>query len=69
MKWWIGCSGFYYQPWLGPFYPEDLPRRKWFEYYTQHFNTVELNVTFYRFPSLRVLQSWYQRSPADFGLR
>ena len=39
---------------------------KWFEYYCQHFSTVELNVTFYRFPQLSFLQSWYKRSPSDF---
>jgi uncharacterized protein YecE (DUF72 family) len=65
-KWWIGCSGFYYKGWREKFYPAGLPMSKWFEYYCQFFNTVELNVTFYRFPKLSDLQSWYQRSPEDF---
>jgi len=39
---------------------------KWFDYYTQHFSTLELNVTFYRFPQLSFLQGWYNKSPADF---
>jgi uncharacterized protein YecE (DUF72 family) len=65
-KWWIGCSGFYYKHWRERFYPKGLPQRKWFEYYCEHFNTVELNVTFYRFPRLKDLQAWYERAPRDF---
>src|ERR1044072_6786414 len=65
-KWWIGCSGFHYKHWVGKFYPGDLPQRKWFEFYCEHFDTLELNVTFYRFPQLSSLQSWYKRSPAKF---
>lgn len=65
-KWWIGCSGFYYKPWRDRFYPPKLPQRKWFEYYCGHFNTVELNVTFYRFPKPEALRGWYDRSPEDF---
>lgn len=65
-NWNIGCSGFYYKHWKELFYPKGLPQRKWFEYYCEHFNTVELNVTFYRFPKLPFLQSWYNRSPESF---
>ena len=65
-KWWIGFSGFHYKGWKGVFYPEDLPQRKWFEFYCESFNTVELNVTFYRFPRVKDLQSWYERSPEEF---
>lgn len=66
INWNIGCSGFHYKHWKGTFYPEDLPARKWFDYYCQHFNTLELNVTFYRFPQLAVLQTWYNNSPESF---
>jgi uncharacterized protein YecE (DUF72 family) len=65
-KWWIGCSGFYYKGWREKFYPKGLAQRKWFEYYCESFNTVELNVTFYRFPTVAGLRSWYARSPDDF---
>jgi len=64
--WWIGCSGYSYQRWRNKFYPKELPSKRWFEFYCEHFNTVELNVTFYRFPKLSSLQSWYARSPDDF---
>lgn len=65
-KWWIGCSGFHYKEWKEVFYPKGIPQTKWFEYYCQHFNTIELNTTFYRFPRPEALQSWLQRSPEDF---
>jgi uncharacterized protein YecE (DUF72 family) len=65
-KWFIGCSGFSYKHWKGRFYPDDVPQRKWFEYYCEHFNTVELNVTFYRVPALETFNGWYERSPNDF---
>lgn len=66
IKWFIGCSGFYYKEWKTAFYPEKLPQKNWFEYYAQHFNTLELNVTFYRFPELIFLQNWYNKSPDGF---
>jgi uncharacterized protein YecE (DUF72 family) len=64
--WYIGCSGFYYKEWKELFYPKGLPQRSWFEYYAQHFNALELNVTFYRFPELSFLQNWYDKAPDGF---
>lgn len=62
----VGCSGFYYNHWKPGFYPADLPKSKWFAYYCDHFNTLELNVTFYRFPKLPVFQSWFEQTPDHF---
>ena len=62
----IGCSGFYYRDWKAIFYPEKLPQTKWFEYYSQHFNTLEINSSFYKFPTEKSLKKWYDTSPADF---
>ena len=62
----FGCSGFSYKEWRGLFYPDGVPAKAWFEYYCEHFPTLELNVTFYRFPKLETLQGWYRRSPIDF---
>lgn len=67
IQWHIGCSGFHYKDWKGIFYPKDVPQRLWFEYYCTHFNTLELNVTFYRFPQISMLESWYKRSPSGFS--
>ncbi len=66
MKLYIGCSGFYYRDWKGKFYPEDLPQKEWFAYYAQHFNTVEINSTFYHFPRMENLRRWYRQSPPGF---
>lgn len=66
MEWHIGCSGFHYKHWKGSFYPDGLPQTKWFSFYARHFNTLELNVTFYRFPRLPVLRNWYELAPAGF---
>ncbi len=65
-KWWIGCSGFHYKEWKDVFYPSTIFQTKWFEYYCTHFNSIELNTTFYRFPRPEALRSWYNRSPENF---
>jgi uncharacterized protein YecE (DUF72 family) len=67
IKWHIGCSGFHYKEWKEEFYPAGLAQSKWFNHYTQHFNTLELNVTFYRFPTLKSLQVWNDKSPEGFS--
>ena len=66
MKYYIGCSGFYNKDWKGDFYPKGLSQSKWFEHYCTQFNSLELNTTFYRFPTVDMLQKWYDRSPSDF---
>ncbi len=66
MEYFIGCSGFYNKDWKEVFYPKGLPQSKWFEYYCTQFNSLELNTTFYRFPTIEMLQKWYDKSPAGF---
>src|SRR5688572_2720914 len=41
-QWRIGCSGYHYPEWKGLFYPERLAKNRWFDFYCQHFNTIEL---------------------------
>lgn len=62
----VGTSGFAYPAWKGRFYPADLPARRMLPYYAEHFRTVEINNTFYRMPSTRLLQAWASEVPADF---
>lgn len=63
----IGTSGYSYDHWTdGVFYPARLSRSKWLEYYSQHFQTVELNVTFYRLPQQKAFASWYEKTPDTF---
>jgi uncharacterized protein YecE (DUF72 family) len=63
----IGCSGWNYQHWRnGVFYPPRLPPRRWLEYYARHFDTVEVNSTFYRLPREGAVANWVRESPAGF---
>ncbi|MBM3469143.1 MAG: DUF72 domain-containing protein [Alphaproteobacteria bacterium] len=62
----IGCSGWYYKEWEGSFYPTNLPSKEYFSYYTQFFNTVEVNSTFYRYPSNNIVRNWHQKAPNGF---
>src|SRR2546428_364461 len=62
----IGTSGWVYQHWQGRFYPQKMPAAKWFEFYVQHFDTVELNNSFYRQPSRKTFEGWRARSLQDF---
>ena len=61
-----GCSSYYNFRWSEIFYPTDIGRNKWFEYYCQHFNTYEINGTFYKFPTAKTLQTWYRKAPEGF---
>lgn len=62
----IGTSGWNYAHWKGCFYPEDLPSSQWLEFYSRHFRTVELNVTFYRTPQETTVRKWVNATPEDF---
>lgn len=62
----LGCSSFYNAKWKNVFYPEIIPSSKWFEFYCSHFNTFEINTTFYKFPTFRILTNWYKKSPDGF---
>jgi uncharacterized protein YecE (DUF72 family) len=62
----IGTSGFYYEHWRGVFYPEDLPKSRWFEYFTTQFDTVEMNSTFYHLPKAKTIEHWNEKSPEGF---
>jgi uncharacterized protein YecE (DUF72 family) len=62
----IGCSGFLYDSWKGAFYPENLPHKYWLTFYMQKFNTVELNVTFYRLLKKEAFERWYKETPPGF---
>lgn len=62
----IGCSGFAQGYWKGFFYPEDLPSKEYLSYYSEHLNSVEINSTFYRRPTLKTLEKWYASTGKDF---
>lgn len=64
--WRIGTSGYDYAHWRGVFYPKGLPKRGWFEHFAAHFDTVEVNNTFYRLPGPDVFDAWREQAPPDF---
>lgn len=66
-KVYIGTSGYSYSHWAdGVFYPQELKQKEYLEYYSRFFQTVELNITFYRLPSENAFKGWYKRIPPDF---
>jgi uncharacterized protein YecE (DUF72 family) len=62
----IGCSGWQYKHWKGNFYPPELQPRGWLEHYARHFDTVEVNNSFYRLPGEGVFETWRSRTPPHF---
>lgn len=62
----IGCSGWNYDSWRGPFYPIRAPRRRWLELYASRFDTVEVNSTFYRLARRDAVATWVRDTPASF---
>lgn len=62
----VGTSGWSYNHWYGRFYPERIPRSKWFEYYAEHFDTVEVNNTFYQLPKEITFENWRKKAPKNF---
>ncbi len=68
MKPWVGTSGYNYPEWKGSFYPPKLPAAKMLPFYAEHFATVEINYTFYRVPSAKILAGWSAETPPGFRL-
>ncbi|GFO63448.1 DUF72 domain-containing protein [Geomonas paludis] len=66
-KLYLGCSGFSYNHWRGNFYPPELKTKDWFEHYRSVFDTVELNVTFYRTPTAAMFKHWHDESEPNFS--
>jgi uncharacterized protein YecE (DUF72 family) len=62
----VGTSGFQYRHWRSDFYPPDLPVREWLHHYTRHFDTVEINNTFYSLPEPESFDAWREVAPPGF---
>jgi uncharacterized protein YecE (DUF72 family) len=65
-RYWLGCSGWSYDDWLGPFYPPGTAPGEFLERYARVFRTVEVDSSFYRAPTPFLVQRWTERTPADF---
>jgi uncharacterized protein YecE (DUF72 family) len=62
----IGCSGWSYGDWRGRLYPEKGSSDRWLSIYAQHFDTVEVNATFYRLPTRAAVERWASATPEGF---
>jgi len=62
----IGTSGYSFLDWIGPFYPEGTARGKMLEHYRNHFDTVEINSTYYRIPGIKTFEGLARRTPPGF---
>jgi uncharacterized protein YecE (DUF72 family) len=62
----IGTSGWVYNHWRDIFYPAELKQAGWFAFYSQKFNTVEINNSFYRLPSAEMFAAWREQAPPGF---
>jgi uncharacterized protein YecE (DUF72 family) len=58
----VGCSGWFYWKWRGLFYPADLPTGEWFKHYAKRLDTVEINASFYSWPTVANVKAW-KRQP------
>jgi len=62
----IGCSGWTYKDWTGPFYPDGTREKDRLAYYASRFDTAEINASFYRLPAEATVAGWRERSPGGF---
>jgi uncharacterized protein YecE (DUF72 family) len=62
----VGTSGYSYKEWKGPFYPKDLPAAGFLGFYADAFKTVEINNTFYRMPTAKLVEGWASEVPEGF---
>jgi uncharacterized protein YecE (DUF72 family) len=62
----IGTAGWHYSHWSGPFYPENIKADEYLKYYAEHFNTVEINNSFYQIPDSETLIQWRETVPPGF---
>ncbi len=65
-RYWLGCSGWAYDDWVGPFYPPGTPPGEFLERYARVFPTVEVDSSFYRAPSPYLVRRWAERTPGSF---
>jgi uncharacterized protein YecE (DUF72 family) len=62
----IGTSGWHYDHWRKAFYPEDLPKPRWLDFYARYFDCVEINNSFYRLPTHHAVEQWRKEVPESF---
>jgi uncharacterized protein YecE (DUF72 family) len=67
LQYYIGCSGWSYSAWKGPFYPSNMDNSSdWLSYYASVFDYVEIDSSFYRMPNLFTVRNWLKKTPENF---
>jgi uncharacterized protein YecE (DUF72 family) len=66
LQYYVGCSGWSYTSWQGPFYPSTIENSAWLKYYSHVFDYVEIDSSFYRIPTIFMVKNWFKRSPQNF---
>jgi uncharacterized protein YecE (DUF72 family) len=66
LQYYIGCSGWSYSAWQGPFYPSDIDDSSWLRYYSSVFDYVEIDSSFYKTPNVFTVKSWFNKTPDNF---
>jgi uncharacterized protein YecE (DUF72 family) len=62
----LGTSSWSAESWVGPFYPPGSSPAEFLSVYASHYNTVEIDSTYYRIPSRKLVRGWYERTPDGF---
>jgi uncharacterized protein YecE (DUF72 family) len=66
LQYYIGCSGWSYSAWQGPFYPLDIDNSSWLSYYASVFDYVEIDSSFYKTPNVFTVKNWFNKTPENF---
>lgn len=66
MQYYVGCSGWSYTSWEGPFYSSGTENHRWLNYYSHVFDYVEIDSSFYRAPSKQMVNNWAMKTPKNF---
>ena len=66
IRYYIGTSGWNYKDWRRVFYPEDLDQEEWLSFISEHFDSVEINNSFYQLPDKKTLKTWKETTPDSF---
>ena len=67
MQYYIGCSGWSYSAWQGPFYPSNVDSSSdWLSYYASVFDYVEIDSSFYKTPNVFTVKNWFKKTPDNF---
>jgi len=67
LQYYIGCSGWSYSAWQGPFYPSNVDSSSdWISYYASVFDYVEIDSSFYKTPNVFTVKNWFKKTPDNF---